>query len=57
MGLHGLWIGLTVSLVYCATAGVWICLRTDWAREVEKVRMRIAADRKAEQQDEEEARD
>ncbi|GBE87674.1 Uncharacterized transporter [Sparassis crispa] len=44
--LHGLWIGLTVSLVYCATVGVWICVRTDWDREVEKVRIRLAADQK-----------
>jgi len=47
MQLHGLWIGLTVSLVYCATIGVWICVRTDWEREVEKVRKRVAADQKA----------
>ncbi|KAI0330061.1 MATE efflux family protein [Cubamyces sp. BRFM 1775] len=46
MQLHGLWVGLTVSLVYCAAVGVWLCLRTDWEREVEKVRMRLEADRK-----------
>ncbi|KAI0353405.1 MATE efflux family protein [Trametes cingulata] len=46
MQLHGLWIGLTVSLVYCAAAGVWLCLRTKWDREVEKVRIRLEADRK-----------
>ncbi|OSD07821.1 MATE efflux family protein [Trametes coccinea BRFM310] len=45
MQLHGLWIGLTVSLVYCAAAGVWLCLRTDWNREVEKVRVRLEADK------------
>ncbi|CDO73899.1 hypothetical protein BN946_scf185016.g56 [Trametes cinnabarina] len=47
MQLHGLWIGLTVSLVYCAAAGVWLCLRTDWNREVEKVRVRLEADKHA----------
>ncbi|KAI8986779.1 MATE efflux family protein [Trametes punicea] len=46
MQLHGLWVGLTVSLVYCAAVGVWICLRTNWEREVEKVRVRLEADRK-----------
>ncbi|KZT10436.1 MATE efflux family protein [Laetiporus sulphureus 93-53] len=45
MQLYGLWIGLTVSLVYCAAIGVWICVRTDWEREVEKVRQRLAIDR------------
>lgn len=44
MALHGLWIGLTVSLVYAATIGVWICLRTDWEREVRKVMMRLEAE-------------
>ncbi|KAH9941296.1 MATE efflux family protein [Epithele typhae] len=47
MHLHGLWIGLTISLVYSAAAGVWLSLHTDWNREVEKVRLRLAADRKA----------
>lgn len=47
MDLHGLWIGLTVSLVYCAAVGVWLCLQTDWNRQVEKVRIRLAADSKA----------
>ncbi|OBZ77895.1 putative transporter C11D3.06 [Grifola frondosa] len=30
MNLHGLWIGLTISLVYAAAVGVWLCLLTDW---------------------------
>ncbi|OJT14825.1 hypothetical protein TRAPUB_8619 [Trametes pubescens] len=47
MDLHGLWIGLTVSLVYCAAVGVWLCFQTDWERQVEKVRIRLAADSKA----------
>ncbi|KAH9831196.1 MATE efflux family protein [Rhodofomes roseus] len=46
MGLHGLWVGLTVSLFYCGTIGVWICVHTNWQREVEKVRARLDADRK-----------
>ncbi|KAI0795658.1 MATE efflux family protein [Abortiporus biennis] len=45
MALHGLWVGLTVSLVYSAAVGVTLCLKTDWEREVEKVRERIAADK------------
>ena len=45
--LHGLWIGLSVSLTYAAAAGVWLCLRTDWDRQVQKVRNRLAADQKA----------
>ncbi|THV07085.1 MATE efflux family protein [Dendrothele bispora CBS 962.96] len=44
MGLTGLWIGLTVSLVYCAVAGTGVCVRTDWEREVGKVRERLRGD-------------
>ena len=51
MQLHGLWVGLTVSLIYAAAIGVWICLRTDWDREVQKVRIRLEADRKHMQND------
>ena len=42
-GLHGLWMGLTFSLVYCALLGTWLCVRTDWEREVEKVQERITS--------------
>lgn len=45
MELQGLWIGLTVSLVYCAFFGVWLCLATDWEREVQKVMDRLAKDK------------
>ncbi len=45
MGLHGSWIGLTVSLVYCAVFGTVIGLRTDWQHQVEKVENRLAAER------------
>ncbi|RDX46702.1 MATE efflux family protein [Polyporus arcularius HHB13444] len=46
MHLHGLWIGLTVSLVFSAAIGIWISLSTNWDHEVEKVRRRLAADHK-----------
>ncbi|GJE86748.1 MATE efflux family protein [Phanerochaete sordida] len=45
--LLGLWIGLTLALVYEAVAGAWLCLRTDWNYQVEKVRARLAAEHKA----------
>ncbi|KAF7323676.1 RNA helicase [Mycena kentingensis (nom. inval.)] len=57
MGLQGLWLGLTMSLVYCAVIGTILCLRTDWEREVSKVVQRVedeaAAGRKAAARDEE----
>ncbi|KAF7334239.1 RNA helicase [Mycena sanguinolenta] len=46
LGLHGLWIGLTVSLVYCAVFGTILCVRTDWDREVRKVVARINEERR-----------
>ena len=45
--LYGLWIGLTIALVYEASAGVLICLRTNWDYQVEKVRRRLEAEHKA----------
>ncbi|KAI0746552.1 MATE efflux family protein [Daedaleopsis nitida] len=47
MELHGLWVGLTISLMYSAAVGIWLSLRTDWDREVEKVRIRLEQDQKA----------
>lgn len=41
MGIEGLWIGLTVSLVYCALFSTLLCVRTDWDREVWKVMQRL----------------
>lgn len=46
MKLPGLWCGLTVALLYTSTLSIWICLRTDWKREVEKVAERLAVDNK-----------
>jgi MATE family multidrug resistance protein len=44
LGIHGLWIGLTISLIYCSTVGSWICFRTDWNKEVMKVIERLKLD-------------
>jgi len=41
MGISGLWIGLTVSLVYCAFFGTLLCVRADWDWEVWKVMQRL----------------
>jgi len=51
MGLHGLWYGLTLSLVYGSVVGVSMALQADWNRESEKVQRRLEAAAK-ENQDE-----
>ncbi|KAF5362798.1 hypothetical protein D9757_011004 [Collybiopsis confluens] len=50
-GLRGLWIGLTVSLIYCAVFGTALCLRTDWDHEVEKVRARMREEERRSQRE------
>ena len=45
MGLQGLWLGLTLSLVYCAVVGTMLCLNADWDREVRKVLERLEVDK------------
>ncbi|KAK2459611.1 hypothetical protein APHAL10511_008366 [Amanita phalloides] len=35
-GLLGLWLGLTLSLVYCAVTATYLCIRADWELEVKK---------------------
>ncbi|KAJ4475593.1 mate-domain-containing protein [Lentinula aciculospora] len=49
-GLRGLWIGLTVSLVYCAVLGTILCVTTDWEHEVEKVIARVRAEERRDHQ-------
>ncbi|KAJ7484512.1 MATE efflux family protein [Mycena latifolia] len=44
LGIHGLWIGLTVAAGYCVACGGLMCVRTDWDREVKKVLARINAE-------------
>lgn len=46
MQLAGLWCGLTAALLYTSTLSIWICLKTNWKREVEKVAERLAVDNK-----------
>ncbi|KAJ7033193.1 MATE efflux family protein [Mycena alexandri] len=53
LGLHGLWIGLTVSLIYCAVIGTYLCVATDWDHEVRKVVARNNAESKSRREDEE----
>ncbi|KAF9254647.1 multidrug/Oligosaccharidyl-lipid/Polysaccharide flippase [Marasmius fiardii PR-910] len=52
LGLHGLWIGLTISLIFSAVFGTVMCLRTDWNHEVAKVLERVAQEHKAAQEEE-----
>ncbi|KAH7911169.1 MATE efflux family protein [Hygrophoropsis aurantiaca] len=53
MRLSGLWLGLTVALVYSSAWGIYLCLKTDWQREVKKVMDRLATERKRRDADEE----
>ncbi|QRV93309.1 MATE efflux family protein [Ceratobasidium sp. AG-Ba] len=41
MELKGLWMGITSALFYAATVSVYLVLKTDWGREVEKVKARL----------------
>jgi multidrug resistance protein, MATE family len=47
MGLYGIWIGLTSSLVYGAFVGCWLALRTDWNDEVQRVRSSLNREHQA----------
>ncbi|KAK7451018.1 ethionine resistance protein, variant 2 [Stygiomarasmius scandens] len=47
MGLTGLWLGLTVALIYCAAIGTVLCVWTpNWQKEVEKVMERLEGDKR-----------
>jgi len=47
--LPGIWIGLTISLLYCAVLGSWVALKADWQHEVVKVEKRLAEERERDQ--------
>lgn len=51
MGLHGLWYGLTIALVYGSAVGIWMGLNVDWDREVQKVQQRLEVDKANEEED------
>jgi MATE family multidrug resistance protein len=56
-GLQGLWIGLTIALIYCAAVGSYLCWKTDWDWEVKKVLERLKEeDRVKQSAEDEEAR-
>lgn len=44
-GLYGLWWGLNFALACAALLGVYLCLSTDWQKEVEKVMARLELDK------------
>ncbi|KAG8718652.1 hypothetical protein FRC08_004747 [Ceratobasidium sp. 394] len=44
MKLKGLWTGITAALFYAATVSVYLVLRTDWGKEVEKAKTRLEGD-------------
>lgn len=56
MGLDGLWIGLTVSLVYGSVIATVLCVRTDWHHEVNKVMKRVAEEDKVRRAENDEER-
>jgi len=45
--LYGLWIGLACALCYSALISAYVVLRTNWSKEVLRVRSRIEEDYKA----------
>ena len=47
MGVGGLWIGLTISLIYAAIAGTLYCVFANWDCEVDKVLKRLEKEEQA----------
>ncbi|CAE6467908.1 unnamed protein product [Rhizoctonia solani] len=47
LDLRGLWIGLSSALCYSAVVSAYVILRTDWSKEVLRVRARLEEDGKA----------
>lgn len=45
--LYGIWIGLACALCYSALVSSYVVLRTNWGKEVLRVRSRIEEDYKA----------
>ncbi|KAH7882453.1 hypothetical protein F5I97DRAFT_1931629 [Phlebopus sp. FC_14] len=46
MALPGLWLGLTLALIYSSTVGLWIgVLRADWAEEAIRAKGRVGGDK------------
>ncbi|KAI6147226.1 MATE efflux family protein [Pisolithus tinctorius] len=52
-GLFGLWWGLNIAVVSAASTGLYLCLITDWDKEVDKVAARLAVDKRYKPVDEE----
>lgn len=44
LGLAGLWIGLTIALLFGSLGMFWFISRTNWEWEVEKVQLRMSLD-------------
>ncbi|KAF8331803.1 MATE efflux family protein [Amanita rubescens] len=44
IGLQGLWLGLTASIICCAVVGTYMSIRTNWDREVQKAAERLGKD-------------
>ncbi|KAI5994534.1 MATE efflux family protein [Pisolithus marmoratus] len=54
-GLFGLWWGLNLAMIFATSIGLYLCLTTDWDKEVEKVVARLAVDKGYRPVDEERA--
>ncbi|KAF9242289.1 mate-domain-containing protein [Melanogaster broomeanus] len=46
LGLPGLWWGINAATLYSSAVGAYFCVRSDWKKEMEKVMVRLAIDKK-----------